>query len=374
MRIWIPGPTHVRPAILGECSREMIGHRSSAMSALFERIDPPLARCFGLGPRSTSRVAVHTASATGWMEAALLGVPDNVLVVVHGAFAKRWLEIARLVRKRALVLEMPAGTAPSAARMLEELERQAPVDALAVVLNETSTGVRMPREWLAQVRAARPDLLLLVDVVSYLAGAPLEFDTVGLDFAFAGSQKALALPPGLAVACASARYLEQARARPRASFYLDPVRIFDGHARRETPATPCIPLYYALARQLEDIDSGRVLDPSPSTGEAAWQARYERHQRLFERTSAWAAPHIAAGKMRFLAEPALRSPTVSHLLAEGFDATAFLREIERAGHKLGSGYGDLKGKAFRIGHMGDHTLDDLEDLLQQAERALRLQA
>ncbi len=369
MHIWIPGPSHVRDAILKECARPMIGHRSAAMAELHERIDPHLKLCFGLDADSHSQVAVHTTSASGMMEAALHGVGARVLVVVHGAFANRWFEIAQLLGKQASALVIPHGQAPSASDLERELTSRGPFDALAVVLNETSTGVRIPRQWLAQARRACPETLLLVDVVSYAGGGPIEFDSHGFDFAFAGSQKALALPPGLSVACASQRYLERARVRPRATWYLDPVRVFEGHKQRETPATPCIPLYYALARQLEDISSGSVVDAAPS-GQPAWAARFERHVRQQRRVEHWAQPWIAARQLSYLAAPELRSPTVTNLVGQDLDLGRLQKLVEARGHKLGSGYGKLKGKAFRIGHMGDHSDQDLEQLLEHTCAAL----
>lgn len=359
--LWIPGPTHVRPEILAECARPMIGHRSAAMNELHERIDPGLRLAFGLAPASTAQVAVHTASATALMEAALHGVGPRVLVVVNGAFSKRFLEIARLLGKEARALEVAWGSAVEPAELERVLEREGPFDALALVSNETSTGVRTPLAPLAEVLARHPRVLFLVDLVSYLAGAPVDFDENRIDFGFAGSQKALALPPGITVFCASHRYLEAARARRRPSWYLDPVRLLDGHAERKTPATPCIPLYHALARQLEDISAGRGLPAGESarSGADAWRARFAKHERMRARTLAWARSHDLAP---FPAEP-LSSPTVSCIRSESIDTAAFLAGLEKRGEKLSSGYGDLKGKTFRIGHMGDHSLERLRRCL-----------
>src|SRR6188508_428825 len=97
--LWIPGPTHVRPEILAECARPMIGHRSKAMTTLTERLDPGLKLAFGLAPDSKAHVAVHTTSATGLMEAALKGVGPKVLCIVNGSFSKRFHEIAGLLGK-----------------------------------------------------------------------------------------------------------------------------------------------------------------------------------------------------------------------------------------------------------------------------------
>jgi len=348
--LWIPGPTQVRPEILAECARPMIGHRSRAMTELTERLDPGLKLAFGLAAGSRAHVAVHTTSATGLMEAALRGVGPRILCLVNGAFSKRFAEIAALVGKQVTQLEAPMGRAVPMSAVARALAEQGPFDALTVVSNETSTGVRQPLPELAAMLRAFPDVLLLVDLVSYIAGAPVEFDAHGIDFGFAGVQKALALPPGISVLCASERYLANARAQPLRGFYLDPVKIIEGHEQRATPATPCISLYYALARQLEDIGQ-------------AWSARFEKHARMQQRTEAWARSQ----GLEFLPPPELRSPTISCIRSGGLDVTAFLAGMKQRGHELGDGYGELKGKTFRIGHMGDHDEAGLAAMLAIAD-------
>lgn len=348
--LWIPGPTQVRPELLAECARPMIGHRSKAMTELTERLDPGLKLAFGLAPGSRAHVAVHTASATGLMEAALRGVGPRVLALVNGAFSKRFAEIAALVGKQVTKLEAPMGSAVPMDEVARALAEQGPFDALTVVSNETSTGVRQPLPELAATLRAFPDVLLLVDLVSYIAGAPVDFDANGIDFGFAGVQKAFALPPGISVLCASDRYLANARRQPLRGFYLDPVKIVEGHEQRATPATPCISLYYALARQLEDIGQG-------------WAARFEKHARMQQRTDAWARKN----GLEFLPPPELRSPTISCIRSGGLDVAAFLTGVKQRGHELGDGYGELKGKTFRIGHMGDHDETGLAAMLAIAD-------
>jgi aspartate aminotransferase-like enzyme len=352
--LWIPGPTQVRAELLAECARPMIGHRSKAMTALTERLDPGLKLAFGLAPGSRAHVAVHSTSATGLMEAALRGAGPRILALVNGAFSKRFAEIAALVGKQVTRLEAPMGRAVPLEQVVRALEDQGPFDALTVVSNETSTGVRQPLPQLAAALAGFPDVLLLVDLVSYLAGAPVDFDANRIDFGFAGVQKALALPPGISVLCASERYLENAKRQPLRGFYLDPLKIIEGHEQRATPATPCISLYYALARQLEDIGK---------TGAPGWAARFEEHARMQRRTETWAG----SNDLELLPPPELRSPTISAIRSGALDVAAFLAAMQQRGHELGDGYGELKGQTFRIGHMGDHTESELAAMLAIAD-------
>lgn len=368
MKLWIPGPTQVRPELLAECARTMIGHRSEAMNTLHDRIDPHLRLAFGLDTASKSNVAVHTCSATGLMEGCLHGVGKRVLCIVNGSFSKRWADIAQLLGLEVVVLKKAFGEAASPDEIDRVLTEQGPFDALTLVSNETSTGVRTPLAGVAAVLRKHPRTLWLVDVVSYLAGMPVDFDTHGIDFAFAGSQKALALPPGITVFCASARYLERVRPAKRPSYYLDAVRVLDGHVERKTPATPCIPLYFALAKQLEDISAGVVLPEAERgvTGAAAWSARFAVHQRMQRATEQWAAKHA----LEFIPAPEHRSWTVACIKRGAFEVPKLLSELKKRGHTISNGYGDLKDVSFRIGHMGDHTEAELAELFAAADEAL----
>lgn len=368
MKLWIPGPTEVRAELLAECARPMIGHRSDAMVKLHERIDPHMRSAFGLAESSPSRVAVHTCSATGLMEAALHGVGRRALCIVNGSFSKRWAEIATLLGLEVTLLKKAFGEAASPDEIDRALTEQGPFDALTLISNETSTGVRTPLAGVAAILRKHPRTLWLVDVVSYLAGMPVDFDTHGIDFAFAGTQKALALPPGLTVLCASQRYLERVRPAVRRSYYLDAVRVIDGHAERKTPATPCIPLYFALARQLEDISDGVTLPEFDRglRGAAAWRARYAKHERMQRATEAWATKH----GLEFVPAPEHRSWTVACIRKGALDVAKFLAAVKQRGHTLSNGYGDLKDLSFRIGHMGDHTEADLARLLEVCDEVL----
>jgi len=367
--LWIPGPTEVRPAILDECSRSMIGHRSASMTELIERLDPGLQLAFGLGSDTTSRVGVHSASATAMMESALLGAGPRVLALVNGAFSRRWRSIAGTLGRDVDSIEVDWGDVVTPEQLDAKLTVDGPFDIVTLVSSETSTGTATALGPIGEVVRRHENTLLAVDLVSYIAGGPVDFDTNGLDFAFAGVQKAFALPPGVAVVCASERYMTQATTRENRGFYLDPITILEGHGARKTPATPCITLYYALAKQLEDISSAVVERDADKAlrGADAWNARFARHRRMQERTLDWAAGH------GFDSFPRREngSPTVSCLRAGSLDVAAFAKGLEARGLQISNGYGPLKGETFRIGHMGDHTEAGLEDLLTNADEVLR---
>lgn len=357
MKLWIPGPTEVRPAVREACAAPMIGHRSQDMVRAIERLDPGLHLAFGLAEGSTAQVAAHSVSATAMMESALLGAgTGKVLCLVNGAFSRRFSQVAESIGREVRRLEVPMGEVVPPEEVARVLAEEGPFDAVTVVSSETSTGTATPLAPLAEVLRAHPETWLMVDLVSWIAGAPVDFDANGIDFAFAGVQKAFALPPGISVCCASARYLERAAGVPRRGFALDPVRVFEGHAKRKTPATPCIPLYFALGQQLEDIGSSA----------ADWQARFDRHRRMQRTTIDWAAGH----GLRLLPEERFGSPTVSCIRSGDLDVGALVSALLERGYQISNGYGDLKGRTFRIGHMGDHSEADLLELLGQMDEVL----
>ncbi len=379
-RLWIPGPTEVRAEIAAELARPAIGHRSSAMTELIERIDRHLGWLFGLDPLGSTRACVHTSSASGLMEAALAGVEGPVLCLVNGAFSKRFADMCRARGLAHEVLEVRTGEAPEPDRVADRLaaavQSGRAFGAYTAVANETATGVALDLGALAPAaREASPETLAIIDQVTLAGGQPARVDELGLDVAITGSQKALALPPGLALAAFSARYRERAAKVPHRGWYLDPLRVLDGHLERKTPATPAVPLYYALARQLEDIAAGLLEGGGFASPEAAFRARCERHTRMARRTLAWAAGH---GFVPLPADTRRASHTVSCLRTDGgatgagrrVDTQALLSGLETRGHRVSNGYGDWKGKSVRIGHMGDHLETDLEELLAAADEVL----
>ncbi len=346
----------------------MIGHRTPEMTAILDAMHPGLEYAFGIESGSGAKAAVASVGASGLMQMALHGVGERVLCIVGGAFSKRWLDIARDLGKDVVALEVEWGARLDPIALSDALDRQGPFDAVTVVANETSTGTRTRIGVLTEVLQAFPDVLLLVDVVSYLGGGPVDFDENAIDFALAGIQKALACPPGAGVFAVSEEYIERAAAHSNRGWFLDPVRILKGHADRKPPNTPAIPLYRALAKQLNDIGAGVGLtgDDVGLTGAAAWTARFRRHQRMRHTTLNWALKHGLAP----FPEGDLSSPTVSCIRAGSINVADFVAGLKQRGHTIVNGYGPLKGETFRIGHMGDHSEADLADLLRAADEVI----
>jgi aspartate aminotransferase-like enzyme len=283
-----------------------------------------------------------------------------VLALVNGAFAERFAQIARACGREVEVLEQRWGAAHDPDAVADAL-RRGRFDAVTVVHSETSTGVLNPIADIAAAVHAAGDVMLLVDSVTGVAGAPVETDAWQLDFVLTGSQKALALPPGLAFGAARPALLERAATIPNRGIYFDLVEFDRYLARNQTPNTPALPLLYALAAQLDAILAEGI------------PARWARHQAMAERTWSWVEEMRAAGvPLRVLAPEGRRSPTVTCIeLPEGRTGPAVAAAVAERGWTIGAGYGKLRDGTIRIGHMGDHTVAGLDGLLDVLAEVLR---
>jgi aspartate aminotransferase-like enzyme len=288
------------------------------------------------------------------MEAAVRNCGGRrVLSLVNGAFSERFFRIAQANGLEAEALEVPLGEAHTPDRV-EAALRGKRFDAITVVHSETSTGALNPIRELAEIAHRHGEMLLLVDSVTGIAGAPVETDEWQLDFVLTGSQKALALPPGLALGVANARALERARQTPGRGVYFDLLE-FDNYIRKhQTPNTPAVSLMYALAAQVARIDAETI------------EGRWARHRAMAERTWRWADEMRGSGlDIRVLAPEGYRSPTVTCLtVPAGHKGSEVNERMKGRGFTISAGYGSLKDSTIRIGHMGDHTVAELDELLQ----------
>jgi aspartate aminotransferase-like enzyme len=270
-----------------------------------------------------------------------------VLSLVNGAFSERFFKIAQANGLQADALEVPMGE-PHTPELLAGALKGKDYDAVTVVHSETSTGALNPIRELAAVAHESGDVLLLVDSVTGLAGAPVETDAWKLDFVLTGSQKALALPPGLALGVANEAALERARGAVNRGTYFDLVEFENYIRKNQTPNTPALSLMYALAAQVERIERETV------------EARWARHAAMAKRTWDWAAEH----GVDVLAPAGYRSPTVTCLkMPAGKKGSEVNEKMKARGYTISAGYGALKDATIRIGHMGDHTVDELDELL-----------
>lgn len=353
---FLPGPTEVRGEIMAAMTRPMIPHRGSEFERLFERLQQGLRAVF----KTARPVLVNSCSATGMMEAGIRAIPaGRILCLVNGAFSERFAHIATACGRDVDRYEVPWGQVHAIPQLEERLAIRKYV-AITVVHSETSTGALNDVRALSDA-AHRHGAFCLVDSVSGVAGAELHFDEWKLDYALTGSQKAFALPPGLAFAVASAELIDRAASTPNRGVYFDLVEL-DAYARRnQTPSTPALSLIYALDAQLQSI-----------AGEGI-ETRWARHRAMAARTQQWLSEvsNATGKKLGNIAPLGSQSPTISAIRLPGdLPAEGFTQKVGERGIVVGSGYGKLKGSTFRIGHMGDHTVESLEQCLSACASAL----
>ena len=245
---------------------------------------------------------------------------------------------------------------------MESALRARRFSALTVVHSESSTGALTDIVAVGELARAH-GVLSLVDSVTGAGAVPLECDAWELDLVLTGSQKALALPPGLAFAAVSERYLAHAAEPPGRGVYFDIAGFAAAAARNQTPNTPALSLFFALEHQLADI-----------TATGGFTPRFERHAAMASHCWHWVEGlrDELAPAFRVLASPGARSPTVTAIvLPPAVRGTAVARAVAERGFTIGAGYGRLKDETFRIGHMGDHTVDGLSRCLDACGDALR---
>lgn len=352
-RFFLPGPTEVHPDTLSAMMRPMIPHRGEAMVQLLSGMDEPLKRLF----RTQQRVLVGTCAATGFMELAVRsGVRHRALSLVGGAFGERFAGIVAATGRDAVRLEVQPGRTIEP-DMLRDALRRSDVDAVTLVHSETATGALAPLDELALVVRDFPDVVLLVDAVTSVAGSPVETDAWKLDFVFTGSQKALALPPGLALGVASEQMLARAKTVPERGAYLDVVAFAEAAADHQPTNTPAVSLLYALEHQLARIDA-----------EGGVEARWRRHEAMRRCVEEWIAGRGGELGFAYLPEAGRRSATIACLtVPPGTNGRGLAHALAERGWTIGSGYGTLKEATIRIGHMGDHTRQRLRELLALLE-------
>ncbi|MDA0246088.1 MAG: alanine--glyoxylate aminotransferase family protein [Chloroflexi bacterium] len=323
--------------------------------ALMNRIQPKLRQVF----RTQHRVLISASSGTGmWEGASRSCVAKKVLHCVNGSFSERWAEVSTLNGKEVVVLNVEWGY-PILPEMVTEKLAEGGFDAVAFVHNETSTGVTSPVQAIAAAVRALPggqDITIMVDSVSGLSGAQVETDEWDLDVVITSSQKAFALPAGLAFAAVSDRALAKAKTVPNRGYYFDFVDMAKYLDKDQTAATPAISLLYALDVQLDTMMAEGI------------EARWARHTAMRDYTLAWANSR----GFKAYGDEQYASPTVTNVEnTHGINISALNKFLKERGMVLSDGYGILKGKTFRIGHMGDWQLADIEELLANVDDYLR---
>ena len=352
--LFTPGPTPVPPQVLAALAEPVVHHRGPDFRRVYERCLARLPEVF----RTESDVLLYTASGTGAMESAVANLcspGDRVVSVSAGYFGERFAKIARAYGCAVEELRYDWGEAPSADDLTSRLDELGGAHAVLLTQSETSTGVVADVQALAAA-AKDAGALVAVDAISSLGAVPLETDAWGVDVVASGSQKALMAPPGLALASVSQAAWEAATRSTSPRVYFDWETTREAQSRLDAPFTPAISLVVAL-----DVALGILLDEG-------LEAAFARHVRLGRACREGAK---AMGLELFSPDDDGAAVVTAIRTPEGVDADELVLALrDRFGVTLAPGQGVLKGRVFRIGHIGWYDVFDIATALAAVELGL----
>jgi aspartate aminotransferase-like enzyme len=357
VKLHIPGPVEVSENTFRALCSPMIGHRGQDFKDLHARIQPQLQILLA----TKQLVYLSTSSAWGIMEGAVRNlVSKKVLTCMNGAFSDKWFDVAQRCGKPVEALQVPWGS-PIRPEAIDQKLATGQFDALTVIHNETSTGTMSPLAEIAALKRKYPDVTFIVDAVSSMSAVPLPFDDLGIDVLLAGTQKAFALPPGLALFVCSPAALEKAMAAKDRGYYFDFTEFQKNAEQHMTPSTPSIPHVYALASKLEEFFAEGL------------DARYARHRQTNQMTRYWAARH----NFTLFPEPGYESITLCCINngakpgGRTVDVAKLQKFVKEQGFLIDGGYGKIKGTTFRISNMGDETPETMRALFNVLDWAMK---
>ena len=357
VKLHIPGPVEVSEKTFKALASPMIGHRGQGFKDLYAKMQPQLQTLLA----TKQLVYLSTSSAWGVMEGAIRNlVAKKVLNCMCGAFSDKWLDVSLRCGKQAEGLQVPWGS-PIRAEAIDKKLATGQFDALTLIHNETSTGTMSPLAEIAALKRKYPDVMFIVDAVSSLTALPIQFDELGIDVLLAGTQKAFAMPPGLAVFTASPAALAKAATIKDRGYYFDFVEFEKNAKDSMTPSTPAIPHIYGLASKLDDFFAEGL------------EARYARHKKTNQMTRDWAAGH----GFTLFPDAGYESVTLTCVNngakpgGRTVDVAKLQKLVKEQGFLIDGGYGKIKGTTFRLSNMGDETEATMQQLYTALDNAMK---
>jgi aspartate aminotransferase-like enzyme len=347
MKLFTAGPVACFPEVLKAMSTQMFSHRSTE----YQEIHMETVELLKDFLETKQNVILFPSSGTGFMEASIrnaVTIDGKVLVTIIGAFGERYYEVVESNGRIGVRLESELGDPVDLEDLKAALDSDVDIEAVTVTYNETSTGVLNPLKDIAAI-VKRKGKLLFVDAVSAMGAADIKFDEWKIDIIFGSSQKAFGIPPGLAFGAVSDEILEISSKMSNKGWYFDFNLYIDyQESKHSTPTTPPIPQILGLNVILKKIRD---------MGKYNWLKMYE------ERAS-YIRKRIMEYGLRILAKEGYESPTITVVFApNGLTGPEIYNKMREHGFELAMGYGKLKRDTFRIGHMGDISYNDIDDML-----------
>ncbi|MFQ5712070.1 MAG: pyridoxal-phosphate-dependent aminotransferase family protein [Candidatus Geothermarchaeales archaeon] len=337
--IMLCGPTNVSTMVMSSMIKPTINHRGEEFHKLYLSLEEKLKKIF----MTKNDVVIFTASGTGGVEATLLNLlksGDKLILPIYGMFCQRAADTAQKFGIEVKACKIEFGSVPTLELVKKELDENPDARAVFIVYNETSTGVTVRGLKDICLEAKRRGVLTIVDAISILGGDHLPVDAWGIDACIAGAQKCLAVPPGVVLVSVSEEALQTAREnRPKTTYFNIPLYIDWLRDRAETPFTPAVPLFYALDESLHLILTEGL------------EERFRRHERC---ASAIYAALEDMGLEVFPEEKCRSNVVIAVKYPPGVKDGEFRPLLKRgSGVEVSGGMGDMKGKVFRIGCMGE---------------------
>ncbi|WP_053956990.1 pyridoxal-phosphate-dependent aminotransferase family protein [Inediibacterium massiliense] len=353
-KLFIPGPVNVTEDVLQKMATPMIGHRSKDASVLQKSISQKMKKIMS----TNNEILLSTSSGTGLMEGAVRSCTKKRAAIFSvGAFGEKWYEMAVANGVSADLFSSELGKATSP-KLVDEVLATGKYDLITITHNETSTGIMNPVEEISKVIKKYPEVVFCLDTVSSMGGVNINIDDLGVDICITSTQKCLGLPPGMSICSISQKAIEAAQNVKNRGFYFDLLKLYEYIQKKDYqyPSTPSLPHMFALDYQLD-----KILDEG-------LENRFARHKQMAQCVQQWAKKNFD-----LFADEAYASYTVTTIKNTKNISVAELNEnLSKYGYMISNGYGNLKEKTFRIGHMADTTLKEVQELLAIIEKIIPL--
>lgn len=354
-KLFIPGPVDVREDVLSKMATPQIGHRTKDASELQRRISENMQKLWS----TKEQILLSTSSGSGLMEGAIRSCTGKRAAVFSiGAFGKKWYEIGVGNGVEADIFESEMGdiTDPD---LIDQVLSTGKYDLITITHNETSTGIVNPIEEIAQVIKKYPDVVFSVDMVSSAGGHKVQIDELGIDIAITSSQKCLGLPAGISLCTFSKKAIDRAKTVKNRGYYFDLLKLYEHIVKKnyQYPSTPSISHMFALDYQLDYILNAEGIEN-----------RFQRHLDMAEIVRDW-----GRDKFQLFGNEHHLSRTVTTIAnTRNINVADLNNELKREGMMISNGYGELKEKTFRIAHMGDTQIDEINELLNNINHILKI--
>ena len=344
-KLFIPGPIDVSEDVLVQMANQVISHRGSEASALQEAITEKLQDLF----YTKNNILLSTSSGSGLMEGSIRSCTlKRAAVLSCGSFGNRWHKMGVLNGVPADLFKVELGKAIEP-EMVDKVLSTNKYDTVMVTHNETSTGIANPIKEIGEVIKKYDDVVYCVDAVSSAGGIKIEVDESNIDICLTSLQKALGLPPGMSLCTFSEKAKKRAEKVPNRGYYFDLLAIYEyiNNKNYQYPSTPSLSHMFALNFQLEKILKEGL------------DNRFRRHEEMANLVRKWAQEHF-----QIFTDVNYLSNTLTVIEnTQGISVSNLNEKLQERGFLIANGYGDLKEKTFRISHMGDNTVQDVNELL-----------